>query len=99
MHLDYIMWTDSTVALSWVRRSPKKWKSFVKNRATEIPVGTSPDHLRPWPGQENPADLLTRGLTVQELQNSLLRWKGPCWLSKEPPEWPVNCTLLEDTRL
>lgn len=36
VNLDYIMWTDSTVALSWVREGPEKWKPFVKNRVTEI---------------------------------------------------------------
>ncbi|XP_042143854.1 uncharacterized protein LOC121834178 [Ixodes scapularis] len=97
VELDYIMWTDSTVALSWVRGVPEKWKPFVKNRVAEIRVMTSPDHWRHCPGQENPADLLTRGLGVQELRANSLWWKGPSWLSQEPSECPESSVFLEDT--
>ncbi|XP_042143858.1 uncharacterized protein LOC121834182 [Ixodes scapularis] len=97
VELDYIMWTDSTVALSWVRGVPEKWKPFVKNRVAEIRVMTSPDHWRHCPGQENRADLLTRGLGVQELRANSLWWKGPSWLSQEPSECPESSVFLEDT--
>ncbi|GBL97172.1 hypothetical protein AVEN_87091-1, partial [Araneus ventricosus] len=30
------LWTDSTVALSWIRGDPNRWKTFVCNRTTEI---------------------------------------------------------------
>ena len=29
-------WTDSTVALSWIKSDPAKWKTFICNRVTEI---------------------------------------------------------------
>jgi hypothetical protein len=39
-------WTDSTVALSWIRSDPKRWKTFVCNRVTEIQSHTSPTQWR-----------------------------------------------------
>jgi len=36
------LWTDSTVALSWIRSDPNMWKTFVCNRITEIYSRTSP---------------------------------------------------------
>ncbi|XP_040067217.1 uncharacterized protein LOC120840674 [Ixodes scapularis] len=95
--LDYIMWTDSTVALSWVRAGPEKWKPFVKNRVTEILSLTSPDHWRHRPGQDNPAGLLTRGLTIHELRDSVIWWEGPKWLCQEPSKWPGNAAPLQIT--
>ncbi|CAG7822423.1 unnamed protein product, partial [Allacma fusca] len=29
-------WTDSTVALHWIKSSPQRWKTFVANRVTEV---------------------------------------------------------------
>lgn len=29
-------WSDSTVALSWIRSSPHRWKTFVRNRVARI---------------------------------------------------------------
>ncbi|KAG8175333.1 hypothetical protein JTE90_007581 [Oedothorax gibbosus] len=31
-----ILWSDSTVALSWIKGDPNRWKTFVCNRTTEI---------------------------------------------------------------
>ena len=36
------LWTDSTVALSWIRSDPNRWKTFVCNRITEIQSRSSP---------------------------------------------------------
>ncbi|KAI1700028.1 phlebovirus glycoprotein g2 domain-containing protein [Ditylenchus destructor] len=40
------------------------------------------------PTAENPADMSTRGCSPEELQNSVLWWKGPIWLSKPEECWP-----------
>ena len=37
---------------------------------------------------QNPADLLTRGLTVGELQQSKLWRNGPEWLISSQDNWP-----------
>jgi hypothetical protein len=85
LHLDdsvsYTCWSDSTVALSWVKGDPQRWKQFVSNRVREIQSLTDPSIWRHCPGIENPADLMTRGFSAENLVNSTLWLEGPPWLS------------------
>ena len=78
-------WSDSQIVLSWIT-SKKILKPFVNNRVQEIrSVSAS---WRYCPSADNPADLLTRGITFQQL-NSSIQWRyGPSWL-KLPSKWPV----------
>ena len=78
-------WSDSQIVLCWLK-SKKKLPPFVAHRVTEIQTTSSP-----WqycPTACNPADLLTRGLTAQQLVDSTLWRHGPSWLSS-PNEWPT----------
>lgn len=65
------MWTDSTVALAWIKGHPSRWKDFVRNRVTFIQE--LPDsrwhHVS---GKENPADLALRGVPPQRLLQETL---------------------------
>ncbi|XP_038162876.1 uncharacterized protein LOC119797746 [Cyprinodon tularosa] len=74
------LWTDSMIVLHWIRSSAHKWKQFVANRVTEIQTLTDPQSWSHCKGKTNPADLPTRGLTVQDLKQSTLWWNGPCAL-------------------
>ncbi|CAI6344131.1 unnamed protein product [Macrosiphum euphorbiae] len=38
----------------------------------------------------NPADLITRGQTVNNLQQCSMWWSGPHWLSKHHTSWPTR---------
>lgn len=76
-------WTDSTVALGWIRGHPSKWKTYVANRAAEIQT-TVPHalwHHISW--KDNPTDCASRGLAPSELVNHKLWWRGPPWLMSE----------------
>ena len=78
-------WSDSQIVLSWIT-SKKKLKPFVHNRVSEIQsVSTS---WRYCPSSDNPADLLTRGITFQQLHSSIQWRQGPTWLNS-PSNWPV----------
>lgn len=73
---------DAQVVLSWLNRPPEKWAPFVSNRVRKITeyipaynwffVGT----------RENPADLATRGLTVESFMGAAGRFwlSGPAFL-------------------
>jgi hypothetical protein len=62
-------------------------KTFVGNRVAEIQQSTTPDQWRFVEGKENPADVVSRGKSVNELCESDW-WKGPEWLLCEPlPEF------------
>ena len=79
------LWSDSQIVLSWIQ-SKKSLKPFVSHRIEEIhSVSTT---WRYCPSADNPADLLTRGVTFDAL-NSSMKWKhGPVWLSL-PTQWPI----------
>ena len=38
--------------------------------------------------KENPADITSRGCTVQQIAENGLWWKGPDWLQCPFSEWP-----------
>ena len=74
-------WTDSAVALAWIQSDPYQWKPFVGNRVAEIQDLISPTQWRHCPGKDNPADLVTRGISAEELLNSQFWLKGPAFLT------------------
>lgn len=81
------MWTDSTIVLSWLRKLPSTWKTFVANRTTEILNVTSSDQWHHIKSIDNPADLATRGVNPNDLKDCNMWWHGPQFLhnSKEIP--------------
>ncbi|XP_077508788.1 uncharacterized protein LOC144120265 [Amblyomma americanum] len=83
-----ILWTDSAIALHWIRGDTGRWQQFVRNRVCEIQRVTGGYEWRHCPGKENPADLLTRGVSVSRLAASDVWWTGPQWLRKPDGEWP-----------
>ena len=101
-HLDQRCYTDSRVALHWIRGVDKEWKPFVRNRVAEIQRHVSPDCWNHCPGETNPADLPSRGLTPLQLSSSKLWYNGPEWLSEptshppqvsEPSDVPQECLV------
>ena len=85
-----VYWSDSTVALSWIRGLTKEYKQFVQNRVTEIRSLTCDDSLRYCPTKENPADIASRGVSATELVNDEKWWHGPKFLCKPEEEWPTQ---------
>ncbi|XP_064633645.1 uncharacterized protein LOC135491604 [Lineus longissimus] len=82
------MWTDSTVTLAWIRKPSHIWKTFVANRVEEIQTTWEPELWRHCPGEDNPSDLLTRGLPAEDLVNREEWWSGPQWLPLSTDMWP-----------
>lgn len=72
--------TDSKVALYWIKGTNKEWKPFVENRTNEVRRLVPPQCWNHCPGKENPADLPSRGMTPIELVGSRLWRYGPDWL-------------------
>lgn len=83
-------WTDSTVSLAWIQKEPWHWKTFVQNRVTEIQALVPPDNWHFCPGKDNPADLLTRGVSAEVLTNSKTWLEGPGFLKEKLQTWPQS---------
>ena len=88
-----IFWTDSTNVLYWIRNDSREFKPFVANRIGEIHRSTNPQQWRHIPGESNPADLPTRGLSATEI----LQQDESTW----PPQIPneeVQRNIVEGER-
>ena len=66
-----VYWTDSMIVLAWLHASPDRWKTFVANRVSEI-QSLSRGEWNHVPSEENPADILSRGMSASSLQHSTL---------------------------
>ena len=78
--------TDSTITLAWIQSPSRNFKPFVSSRIGEIQSDTDPSQWRHIPGEDNVADDLSRGITVNELSG---RWmKGPEFLRLPQEQWP-----------
>lgn len=91
-------YSDSTVALSWIKSSPHKWTCFVANRVTTIQGLTPPSLWYHVGSSENPADPASRGVTPVTLVGLSLWWAGPSWLKLAEEKWPSNI-ILKDKEL
>ncbi|GFT71503.1 uncharacterized protein TNCV_2478961 [Trichonephila clavipes] len=73
-------WTDSQVTLHWIKGPSHRWKPFVANRVREIQSLTDPNSWFHCSGKDNPADLLTRGISVDDLTTNSKWWNGSSFL-------------------
>ncbi|KAK9703727.1 hypothetical protein QE152_g29174 [Popillia japonica] len=69
-------WCDSTIVQAWIRHDPGNLKTFVANRVSEISTLTNVNNWRHVPTQDNPADLLSRGVSVRELVEADFWWEA-----------------------
>lgn len=82
-------WTDSMIVLAWIAKEPSRGQTFVSNRVSEIQSSLPYSQWGHVSGKENPADLVSRGMSCNELENSELWWAGPIWLQNgEVPKQP-----------
>lgn len=96
------LWTDSQIVLHWLEKPSSELKTFVANRVANIQHKTiERGHKWHWVrGDENPADLATRGATPDQLCHNTLWWNGPHWLMESEHCWPcpepVPSELIND---
>ncbi len=71
-HWKVTYWSDSLVALGWIRGEPNRWKPFVRNQVETIQSVSEKEWWKHCPGVQNPADLASRGAPAPALVNSQL---------------------------
>ncbi|XP_018377661.1 PREDICTED: uncharacterized protein LOC108770524 [Trachymyrmex cornetzi] len=74
-YIPVYLWTDSTVSLTWISNHPSRWKDFVHNRVCYIQETVPQAQWNFVAGRENPADLATRGLSIDQLVEK------KCWIT------------------
>jgi len=69
--------SDSQIVLYWIKSSPLKYRQFVCHRLTLIQEKSQPSQWSYVSGRNNPADLVSRGTSLQKLKETELWWHGP----------------------
>ncbi|XP_067942952.1 uncharacterized protein [Watersipora subatra] len=72
-------WSDSAIALGYIKNSEARYHIFVANRVEVIRKNSKVEHWFHIPDKENPADILSRGTSLLELLQSTW-WSGPKFL-------------------
>lgn len=88
------LWTDSMIALQWLRKSPAKLEVFQANRVAEVQEITEGAKWSHVATKDNPSDLCSRGMAPGKLADSNLWWHGPKWLCSPMSEWPVSNPII-----
>ena len=84
------LFSDNESALQWVRND-QCTMPYVKNRVHKIRELTSNVQILHVSSEDNPADLLTRGITFKKFHTKKLDFwfKGPSWLVDDT-HWPTQ---------
>ena len=89
--------TDADIVLKWLQGHASQWKTVVSNRVAEIQT-LLPEHTwRHVRSESNPADILSRGASVDTLINTPEGWSRPVWLNLPPSEWPETIINVSPT--
>ncbi|XP_055633682.1 uncharacterized protein LOC129774019 [Toxorhynchites rutilus septentrionalis] len=81
-------WTDSTCVLRWIQSVPTTWTTYVANRVAKIQNITEGFEWRHVSGIQNPADMISRGIFPNDIQQNEIWWYGPHWLAETSIKWP-----------
>ncbi|GFT64506.1 uncharacterized protein TNCV_2382441 [Trichonephila clavipes] len=92
-------WTDSSITYYWIKGDFNRHKVFVKNRIKEIQKLSDPKEWCYCKGKDNPADLISRGLPLNDLKNNKIWWHGPKWLTMKQTEWPLFSEPIIETEI
>ncbi|XP_046748844.1 uncharacterized protein LOC124412770 [Diprion similis] len=88
------LWSDSTIVLSWISTLLNIRTMYAANRVMKIQELSQDATWLHVPSKENSADLLSRGITVDQWKQIDLWWRGPEWLRSE--KWPKRIEVEVD---
>ncbi|KAI5632979.1 pao retrotransposon peptidase domain-containing protein [Phthorimaea operculella] len=81
------LFCDSKIVLAWIRTQVTQLNAYVANRVQVVTQLTAEWTWHYIPTSDNPADLITRGVSPQELGDSALWWSGPSFLQNDKYEY------------
>lgn len=86
-----VYWTDSTIVLSWIGSDLSRWSTFVANRTAIIQRLSSQTDWKHVPSHLNSVDMVSRGMSPQDLKSCSLWWNGPKHIKLGESSWPSLC--------
>ncbi|KFM77752.1 hypothetical protein X975_01402, partial [Stegodyphus mimosarum] len=87
-------WSDSMIVLAWIQREPVDLKTFVQHRVATIQSLSSAQQWHHVTSDQNPADLLSRGVDPDKLVHHKLWWCGPAFLVDS--DYPIRTVTISD---
>ena len=87
--LETTFWTDSSVVRYYIKNESVRYATFVANRVSKIREFSAPRQWRHVPGSKNPADLASRGMSLQPKDHDL--WFGGPDFLKVPGKLGEDC--------
>ena len=78
--VESFFWTDSIAVLRYLNCKDKSFQTFVANRIQKIKDGSDMSQWKFVPSNLNPADRISRGMTVQSFLNCKEWQDGPSFL-------------------
>ena len=94
-----VMWSDSMIALGYIRNTTARFKTFVANKVTTIHDLSMASEWRYVPTKMNPADLASRGFPANDMASLHCWLSGPRFLLQKESSWPPEVkepSLSED---
>ena len=86
-------WTDSIIVMHYLKNPALRLKSFVAHRVDEILDHSTPDQWHHVRTDQNPADIVSRGVSVAAELPAL--WtSGPAFLKRPKDQWPEEVSTL-----
>ncbi|GFX36288.1 integrase catalytic domain-containing protein [Trichonephila clavipes] len=89
------LWTDSSIVLVWIKKPLAQLKTFVRNWVSIIQELTESDFWKHVNSENNPADILSRGISPDKIQHCELWWFGPPFLHQYKELEPYDITAIE----
>ncbi len=83
-------WTDSTIVLQYINNKHCRFKTFVANRTSKIHERSVPSQWKHIDSASNPADDVSRGMSMGEILSSEQWVSGPHFLQLEEEHWPAQ---------
>ncbi|XP_076389322.1 uncharacterized protein LOC143264752 [Megachile rotundata] len=99
-HLNFdktVFWSDSTITLHWLNSEPHMLKTFVAHRVASVQGITGNHEWRHINSNDNPADLISRGMHTTDCIRSNLWHCGPSWLILSEEQWPFS--IIQPTEI
>lgn len=84
------LYSDSTIVLAWIKKCPSELKTFVASRVATIQRLTDINQWRHVPSQDNPADLVSRGLDPEKLLDNKFWFEGSSFLTQDKVSYAVD---------
>ena len=91
-----MFWSDSTSVLQYIRNQGRRFRTFVANRLAVIRDGSQLTQWKYVPTSDNPADLVSRRASVEELIHQSRWFSGPKFLWKEESSWSTMPETLKE---